>query len=146
MSDRIIVDTNILVYAYDADAAERHQKAKDTIKTLWDQSKGALPTQVLAEFFVTITRKVKQPLSVADAKGIIEDYRAAWAVFPTTPDTVLLAIDGIERYQLSFWDSMIWASAVINGIPKIFSEDMQHGQTIEGVRIENPFISDTLRQ
>lgn len=146
MSDRIIVDTNILVYAYDADAGERHEKAKGAIETLWEQSNGALPTQVLAEFFVTITRKVKQPLSVENAKGLIEDYRAAWAVFPTTPDTVLLAIDGVQLHQLSFWDSMIWASAVINGIPKIFSEDMQHGQIIKGVRMENPLISETLRQ
>jgi predicted nucleic acid-binding protein len=143
MTDRILVDTNILVYAYDADAAEKHVKAKEMIDTLWEYSRGVLPTQVLAEFFITITRKVKQPLSVADARDIIEDYRSAWAIFPTTPDTVLLAIDGVQRHQFSFWDSMIWASAVINGISKIFTEDMQHGQTFEGVRIENPLLAFT---
>jgi predicted nucleic acid-binding protein len=141
MSDRVLVDTNILVYAYDADASEKHTKAKAMIDALWDQSSGVLPTQVLAEFFVTVTRKVKHPLSVADAKGIIEDYRTAWSVFPTTPETVLLAIDGVERHRLSFWDAMIWSSAVINGVFEIYSEDMQHGQVLEGVRIENPLLS-----
>jgi predicted nucleic acid-binding protein len=64
MSDRVLVDTNILVYAYDADASEKHIKAKAMIDALWDQSSGVLPTQVLAEFFITITRKVKtSPLS-----------------------------------------------------------------------------------
>jgi len=140
MSDRILVDTNILVYAYDADAGDKRAKAEATIDSLWDQSAGVLPTQVLAEFFITVTRKVKQPLPVGDARQIIEDYRAAWRVFDTTPDTVLLAIDGVERHQLSFWDAMIWASAVINGVAKIYSEDMQHGRTIDGVQIENPLL------
>jgi predicted nucleic acid-binding protein len=141
MSDKVLVDTNILVYAYDADAGEKRSKAEAIIDSLWDQSNGVLATQVLAEFFITITRKVKHPLPHRDAREIIEDYRAAWDVFPTTPDTVLMAIDGVERHQLSFWDGIIWASAVINGIPRIYSEDFQHGQIIEGVQIENPLIN-----
>lgn len=84
---------------------------------------------------------MKKPLGVTDARQIVEDYRAAWLVFATTPDTVLLAIDGVERHQLSFWDAMIWATAVIGGVPKIYSEDMQHGQSIEGVRVENPLLN-----
>lgn len=141
MSDRVLVDTNIFVYAYDADAGEERTKAEAVVDPLWDQSTGVLPTQVLAEFFITITHRVKQPLSLTDAKQIIEDYRAAWSVFATTPDTILLAIDGVERHRLSFWDAMIWASAVINAVPKIYSEDMQHGQMIEGVRIETPLLT-----
>lgn len=141
MSDRVIVDTNILVYAYDADAGEKRVKAAAIIDTLWDQSTGVLPTQVLAEFFITITRRVKRPLSLDDARQIIEDYRAGWTILTTTPDTVLLAIDGVKNNQLSFWDAMVWASAVINGVPAIYSEDMQHGQTLRGVRIENPLLT-----
>jgi len=117
MSTRVLVDTNILVYAYDADAGGKRTKAETIIDSLWDQSNGVLSTQVLAEFFITITRKVKQPLPLDNARQIIEDYRAAWDIFPTTPDTVLLAIDGVDHHHLSFWDAMIWASAVINGVP-----------------------------
>ena len=140
MNDRVLVDTNILVYAYDADAGDKNARAKEVVDSLWDQSVGVLATQVLAEFFLTITHKVKQPLPIIDARQIVEDYRAAWDCFPTTPDTVLLAIDGVGRYQLSFWDAMIWASAVINGIPRIYTEDLQDGQLLEGVRIENPLL------
>lgn len=141
MSDKILVDTNILVYAYDLDAGDKRAKASAVVDRLWDEGAGVLTTQVLAEFFVTITRKVKQPLSTADARQIIEDYRAGWTTFTTTPETVLRAIDGVEQHQLSFWDGMIWAAAWLNGVNTIYSEDMQSGQTIEGVRIENPLLS-----
>lgn len=141
MSDKILVDTNILVYAYDLDAGDKRAKASAVVDRLWDEGAGVLTTQVLAEFFVTITRKVKQPLSAADARQIIEDYRVGWTIFTTTPETVLRAIDGVERHQLSFWDAMIWAAAWLNGVNTIYSEDMQSGQTIEGVRVENPLLS-----
>lgn len=138
MTDRVLVDTNILVYAYDADAGEKRSKARDVIDSLWNDGTGAVATQVLAEFFVTITRKVKHPLSVSSAKQIIEDYQAVWEVYPTTGSLVVKAISGVESYRLSFWDAMIWASAVINRVPTIYSEDMQDGQTIEEVLIKNP--------
>jgi predicted nucleic acid-binding protein len=101
MSDSVLVDTNILVYAYDADAGDKHTKARDVIEMLWDRAFGVLPTQVLAEFFITITRKVKQPLSLSQARHIIEDYRAGWIVFPTVPDMVV-HIEGVEAHRGSF--------------------------------------------
>ena len=139
MNDRVLVDTNILVYAYDLDAGLKRIKAAEVLESLWDQGNGVLTTQVIAEFFITITQKVKQRLSLPDAKQIIEDYRNGWTVFSTTPDMVLKVVSGVEQYKLSFWDAMIWASAVINEAPLIYSEDMHHGQIIEGVRLENPF-------
>lgn len=140
MSGRVLVDTNILVYAYDLDAGEKRAKAQEIIYGLWQNEEGVLTTQVLAEFFVTITKKVKNLLSFAEARQIIDDYKNGWSVFATTPETVLKAIQGVEQYSLSFWDSMIWASAVLNGVPIIYSEDMQHEQLIEGIRIENPLL------
>jgi predicted nucleic acid-binding protein len=140
MSGRVLVDTNILVYAYDLDAGEKRAKEQEIIYGLWQSEEGVLTTQVLAEFFVTITRKVKNLLSFAEARQIIDDYKNGWSVFATTPETVLKAIQGVEQYSLSFWDSMIWASAVLNGVAIIYSEDMQHEQLIEGIRIENPLL------
>jgi len=140
MSDRILVDTNILVYAYDLDAGDKRTKAVEVIDRLWSDGNGVLTAQVLAEFFVTITRKVKQPLSIADARQIIADYQVGWAVFPTTPETVLQAIGGVAQHQMSFWDAMIWAAARLNDVNTIYSEDLQAGQIIEGVRIENPLL------
>jgi len=141
MSDRVLIDTNIIVYAYDLDAGPKRIKAAEVLESLWDQRNGVLTTQVIAEFFITITQKVKQRLSLPDAKQIIEDYRNGWTIFSTTPDMVLKAVSGVEHYKLSFWDAMIWASAVINEVPLIYSEDMQPGQIIEGVRLENPFVT-----
>jgi len=138
MSDRMLVDTNILVYAYDVDAGSKQVKAAEVLDKLWVQGNGVLATQVLAEFFITITRKVKQPLALPDARQIVEDYCNGWAILNTTPDFVIKAIAGVERYKLSFWDAMIWAAAALNEVPTIYSEDMQHGQILEGVRIENP--------
>jgi len=143
MNDRILVDTNILVYAYDLDAGEKRAKALEIVERLWDAGNGVLTTQVLAEFFVTITRRVKQPLPLAEARQIIEDYQAEWVTFATTPETVLRAVDGVGQHGLSFWDAMIWAAAWLNGVSAIYSEDMQAGQIIEGVRIENPLLSVT---
>ena len=72
MSDRILIDTNILVYAYDQDAGAKHIKAQEVVARLWREGNGVLSTQVLAEFFVTITRKVKHPLPLPDARGAIK--------------------------------------------------------------------------
>ncbi len=113
------------------------------VDRLWDEGNSALSTQVLAEFFVTITRKVKQPLALPAARQIIEDYQTGWTVFPTTPEIVLQAIDGVAQHRMSFWDAMIWAAAKLNGVVTIYSEDTQSAQTIEGVRIENPLL-DTI--
>ena len=143
MTDKIFVDTNILVYAYDLDAGDKRVKALVVVDRLWDEGNGALSTQVLAEFFVTITRKVKQPLPLPAARQIIEDYQKGWTVFPTTPEIVLQAIDGVAQHRMSFWDAMIWAAAKLNGVITIYSEDAQSAQTIEGVRIENPLL-DTI--
>ncbi|MFL6215551.1 MAG: PIN domain-containing protein [Blastocatellia bacterium] len=140
MSDRVLVDTNILVYAYDADAGSKQIKAAEVLDALWVQGNGVLATQVLAEFFVTITKKVKQRLAVQDALQIIEDYCNGWTILNTTSDVVIKAIAGVEQYRLSFWDAMIWAAAAVNEVTVIYSEDMQDGQMIEGVRIENPLI------
>ena len=140
MIGRVLVDTNILVYAYDADALEKRSKAREVIDDLWENESGVLVAQVLAEFFITITRKVKHPLPISSARQIIEDYQAGWTVYPTTQGTVLKAISGVESHQLSFWDAMIWASAVINGVSTIYSEDMQDGQIVEDVLIRNPLL------
>ena len=100
---------------------------------------GVISVQVLQEFYVNITRKIPQPLPLADARGLVGVYRA-WRVEVTTAETVLRASEIQERNQLSFWDAMILATAVQGGAETLLSEDMNHGQMIEGVRVENPFL------
>lgn len=139
MTARALIDTNVLVYAYDRSEAAKQQRALDLLDQLVGRGAGALTTQILAEFFVTVTRKLAAPLPVADAYTRVENYLRAWAVLEVTGLVVLEAARGVRDYQLSFWDAQIWASARLNQLPFIFSEDFNAGSTLEGVRIVNPF-------
>lgn len=138
MKGKIFVDTNILVYAYDLDAGPKREVAAAIMKELWEQENGVISTQVLQEFYVNVTRKISNPLSKTEARSIIETY-LYWQVELNGPITVLSASEIEERYRLSFWDALIIAAASNANAHKIFTEDLNHGQTIEGILIENPF-------
>ena len=142
MSASVLVDTNVLVYAYDRAAAQKQQRALDTLDQLATRGTGALSTQVLAEFFVAVTRKITAPLSVAEAYTRIENYLVSWTVLDMSGLVVLEAARGVRDYRMNFWDAQIWAIARLNQIAWIFSEDFSTGSTIEGVRFVNPFASD----
>ncbi len=90
MTDRTFVDSNILIYGHDADAGERHRMAASHLAELWNTGSGVLSTQVLQEFFVNVTRKIRSPLSAAAAREVVRDY-AAWVESPITPSTVVRA-------------------------------------------------------
>lgn len=139
MSDKILVDTNILVYAYDRSNIEKQKQAITLLDGLVRHRVGAVSTQVLAEFFVTVTRKIPQPLSIADAHRRIDVYVQTWAVFDITSMIVLEAARGVETYQFSFWDAQIWATARLNQLSLVLSEDFNVGSVIEGVQFTNPF-------
>jgi predicted nucleic acid-binding protein len=138
MIDKLFVDTNILIYAYDLDAGAKHKQAAELIRGLWQNGSGVLSTQVLQEFYVNVTQKIVKPVPFAAARGIIDAYRA-WQVQVNTVETVLLASEYQERNQLSFWDAMIVAAAVQGGATVLLTEDLNAGQLIEGVQVRNPF-------
>ena len=138
MKGKIFVDTNIIIYAHDLDSGPKHDIAKTIIEDLWEEKSGILSTQVLQEFYVNITRKIPTPLLPAQARGVIENY-LVWRVELNGPETILLASEIEERYNLSFWDSMIVAAARNAEAEKILTEDLNPGQIVEGILIENPF-------
>ncbi|MDI6799957.1 MAG: PIN domain-containing protein [Actinomycetota bacterium] len=137
--DKVFVDTNVLVYAYDIDAGHKHQVALGIMKDLWLSKLGILSTQTLQEFFVIVTGKIPFPLEVGVAKDIIEKL-SKWDVILNDMEMVFLAIEFHQRHQLSFWDSLIIASAAQSGAKTILTEDISDGQTINGVTIKNPFM------
>jgi predicted nucleic acid-binding protein len=139
MSDRIFVDTNILVYAHDLSAGDRHTKASAIIESLWEEETGVISTQVLQEFYVTLTRKITNPFQPAETREIIRNY-LAWPVQINDPETTIRASEIEEKNTLSFWDAMIVAAALRLQAQKIITEDLNHGQIIEGISIENPFL------
>jgi predicted nucleic acid-binding protein len=135
---RQFVDTNILVYAHDAVAGPKHDTAKALLQDLWNSRWGCLSIQMLQEFYVTVTQKVTMPYSAIEAAKIIEDF-AAWRIHAPTVSDVLAAIDLQNRYQLSFWDAMMLQSAGSLGCTVVWTEDLNHGQMINQVLIQNPF-------
>ena len=132
------LDSNILVYAYDKTGKNRHKIAKDILMDCWNDRSGIVSTQVLQEFYATVTRKLPITLSRQEARGIIKEL-LSWSVYQLTPADVVVASEIEEQHTLSFWDSLIVVAAQNSGATTLISEDMQHGQQIGGLRIVNPF-------
>ena len=141
MSGRIFVDTNVLIYAHDIQAGRKQEKAARILGDLWETRAGVLSTQVLQEFYVNVTRKIPSPLKRSTARDIIRQY-SVWSVIGPDADLILRASELEESHQLSFWDAMIVAAARKAGAGKILTEDLSHGETIDGVTIENPFVGE----
>jgi predicted nucleic acid-binding protein len=142
MSDNILVDSNVLVYAYDRSEPVKQPRALDVLDFLAVRGHGRLTTQVLAEFFTATTRKIAAPLTVDQAYNRLQNYLRSWQVLETTGMVVLEAARGVRDYRFNFWDAQIWASAHLNQIPVVFSEDFSTGTVIEGVHFVNPFSTD----
>jgi predicted nucleic acid-binding protein len=142
MSVDFLLDTNVLVYAYDRSAAVKQRQSFILLDKLEARGGAAITTQVLAEFFVVVTRKIAAPLAPAETYTRIEHLAQAWVVLDTTSMIVLEAARGVRDYRMSFWDAQLWAAARLNQIPLLLSEDFQSGAVIEGVRFVNPFASD----
>jgi len=135
---REFVDANVLVYAYDASAGKKKAAAEQLLAQLWEAGTGCLSVQVLQEFFVTVTGKVAEPLSIDEAADRVREF-GAWKVFVPSTQDVLGAIALQKQTKLSFWDAMIVHAAAELGCDVLWTEDMNDGQVIGGVRICDPF-------
>ena len=142
MSGRIFVDTNVLVYAYDRSEPAKQRQALTVLDYLATARAGVISTQVLDELFVTVTRKIATPLTVADSYRRLVNYAQTWKILHVTGMITLEAARGVRDHQFSFWDAQIWATARLNQIPAIFSEDFGPNSVVEGVRFVNPFAQD----
>ena len=138
--NRQFVDTNVLVYAHDVTAGDKHSRARALVEELWNAREGCLSVQVLQEFFVTTTRKIPKPLDAPAAARIIGDL-AYWHVHAPAANDVLAAIEIHQRTGASFWDAMILRSTKELGCGTLYSEDLNPGQAYEGVRVSNPFLA-----
>jgi predicted nucleic acid-binding protein len=135
---RIFVDTNILVYAHDLDAGKKNDIARTLISELWRTRQGVMSTQVLQEFYVTVSRKLPAPLDRSMARQIVGTYQA-WNVHSLDVFDIVAASEIEERYQLSFWDALIISAARRVNADRLLTEDLQSGQRMEGILVENPF-------
>jgi predicted nucleic acid-binding protein len=136
-AERAFLDTNVLVYLFDHDEPAKRARAKQ----LLEQAKPgelALSVQVLGEFYVVVTRKLKRPLDTSAALQAV-DWLSLLRVVALDPVLVKAAIQTSRSSQLSYWDALIVASAKAGGCKRLLTEDLNDGQQIGSVRVENPF-------
>jgi predicted nucleic acid-binding protein len=138
MSARYFVDTNILMYAHDSTAGEKHEKAKMLVETLWETRSGVVSTQVLQELAVNLRKKARKPLDVKATRDVVSDY-LAWQVVVNGGDSILEALNIEARYQVSSWDALVIQAALASGAEILYSEDLSDGQHYGSVRVINPF-------
>jgi predicted nucleic acid-binding protein len=133
-----LVDTNLPVYAYDPADGPKQERAILVLRNLEEHGSGAFSAQVLSEFLTTVTRKISVPLTLEQAEREVANFVRSWPIFDITPVIVLEAIAVMQRRRLSYWDALILATAKLNGVPNVLSEDGRDGAVLEGVRIINP--------
>ena len=141
MNDRVFLDTNILVYAYDQHDPQKQTKAQGLLTTGIEQENLFLSVQVLGEFFNVVTRHIPKPMSSGEAKDIINTLRIL-PVQDIDRTMVKRAIDTHEMYQISYWDSLIVSAAERAGCGIILSEDLSDGQTYHNILVNNPFTDE----
>jgi predicted nucleic acid-binding protein len=132
------VDTNVLVYARDTSEPDKHARATAWMAHLWEHESGRTSVQVLNEYYVTVTRKLSPGLDRAAARDDVRDL-TAWRPATIDAATIETAWALEDRYSLSWWDSLVVASAVRLGCTRLLTEDLSEGQNYDGVVVVNPF-------
>ncbi len=134
----VFVDANVFVYAADAGAGRKQEFAADWIGRLWSERQGRTSMQVLSEFYVTVTQKLKPKIAVEDAWRDV-NYLLAWK--PRSIDGELLQHARViqQRYRLSWWDSMIVAAAQLQDCAVLLTEDLHDGAAYGSVTVRSPF-------
>jgi predicted nucleic acid-binding protein len=139
MTDSVFVDTNVLIYFRDASESEKQPVAERWLKELWRNRTGRTSVQVLNEYYVAVTQKLKPGMPREAAR---EDVRALYAWDPVALSYPLIerawAIE--ERHGLSWWDSLVVAAAQVSRSSVLLTEDLQDGLVIGGTEVINPFL------
>ena len=130
------VDTNILIYAFDRSAGDKHHIAVDLMTRLWTDRRGCISLQVLQEFYVAGTRKLKLPTDEAASQV---RRLGLWRVHRPLVNDILAAIELHQRHSVSFWDALILRSAQASQCSVLWSEDLQNGQRWGNLEVRNPF-------
>jgi predicted nucleic acid-binding protein len=132
------VDANVLVYAFDKSGSPKKRVAQRLMNELMERDRLRVSTQVLQELFVTLTRKVSHPCSSQEALAVLEDL-AAWPLMVVDFAAIQAAVELADQAKLSFWDALVVVAAARSGAAVLYTEDLNDGQEILGVRICNPF-------
>jgi len=136
MSEKIFVDTNIIIYAHDLKELKKRKIASSLLESLWNSNiKPAISIQVLQELFVNLNRFLA-PREVDDLISLYKNWDVVEISLPIFEKSILIS----RKYKFSFWDSLILGAAIHKEVKILYTEDLNHGQIVEGVKIVNPFL------
>ena len=138
MSAEVFVDSNVLVYARDTSEPEKQGKAIVWMERLWSPGAGRLSFQVLQEFYVAVTEKLKPGLDVMHARSDVRSL-LTWRPIAIDGRVIEGAWSIQDRFRLSWWDALIVSAAQAGGCHYLLSEDFQEGQKFGSLRVVNPF-------
>jgi predicted nucleic acid-binding protein len=139
MSGRFFLDTNIFAYTFDAKAPAKARKAAQLVRRAADTGQGIVSYQVVQEFFNVALRRFLEPMNVAEAEQyLITVFRPLLAVH-SSPALYAEALRIAGKHRILWYDSLIVAAALEGQCETLYTEDLQHGWKIEGLRVENPF-------
>ncbi len=136
----VFVDTNVLVYARDASEAEKQPQATAWMDYLWSHRQGRVSFQVLDEYYVTVTRKLDPGLTRDEARQDVRDL-LSWRPVAIEGPVVKGAWTAEDRYGFSFWDALVVSAAQLAGCDVLLTEDLSHGQRLDGLEVVNPFLA-----
>ena len=140
MSGRYFIDTNIFIYSFHEDDHHKREIARKLIADALENSTGVISYQVVQEFLGAATRKFKKPLSFKDSQRYLSIVLEPLCDVYSSPELFHQALEIMDRWQYSFYDSLIIASAIQAGCGTLYSEDMHQGQEIMNLTIKNPFL------
>jgi predicted nucleic acid-binding protein len=136
---RSFFDTNVLLYLFDASVPEKKALAQEVFSGEAEAGRAVLSTQTLQEFYVNATRKLAEPLSLEVAAEQVRNF-SLLPLVRVDEAMILAAAERNRSMSISFWDALIVEAALKAGADRLLTEDLQHGQRIEGLRVENPFL------
>ncbi|MCI5191581.1 MAG: PIN domain-containing protein [Candidatus Electrothrix sp. AU1_5] len=139
MNDKYFIDTNIFVYSFQSNEPVKQGISQELIQNALQEQTGCISSQVIQEFLNVATKKFNPPLSHQDSLKYLNMVLAPLCEVFNSLDLLRKALEVSERWQYSLYDSMIITAALQTKCATLYSEDMQHGQQIESLVIENPF-------
>lgn len=140
MSGRYFIDTNVFIYSFHGGDSHKREISRKLIADALENSAGVISYQVVQEFLGVATRKFKKPLSFKDSQRYLSIVLEPLCEVYSSPELFHQALEIMDRWRYSFYDSLIIASAIQAGCGTLYSEDMQHGQEVMDMCIINPFL------
>ncbi len=139
MSGRFFLDTNIFIYTFDSREPAKQRQSLERVTEALDTRKGLISFQVVQEFLNAASRKFTRPLSPVDCRRYLHQVLAPLCDVHSSTALYDRAIELAERWRYGFYDALIISAALHGGCDRLYSEDLQHGQIIQGLTIVNPF-------